>query len=61
MRARGWHDYRSHRPGQFGRAYYHKTWLKRAERALKGKHFQERLVPRTNDGIAFKPLYERRH
>ncbi|MGH6860056.1 MAG: methylmalonyl-CoA mutase family protein [Phyllobacterium sp.] len=37
-----------------------KTWVKLAQKALKGADFDETLISRTDDGIAVQPLYERR-
>ncbi|MDX2202761.1 MAG: methylmalonyl-CoA mutase family protein [Hyphomicrobiaceae bacterium] len=37
----------------------HAEWLRLVEKVLKGADFDKRLVARTADGIAVKPLYER--
>lgn len=36
------------------------TWVKLAQKALKGADFSETLISKTDDNIAIEPLYERR-
>ncbi|PSH70598.1 methylmalonyl-CoA mutase [Phyllobacterium brassicacearum] len=37
------------------------TWVKLAQKALKGADFAETLISKTDDNIAIEPLYDRRH